>query len=151
VTARDAITGDTISSRFPASVAAPALTFATVPTTLDSTQFARERTKRFGYRGVIVGGLVGAAIYNLSTLHGDSAFTKTAGVDSKGSGLAVAAAASVIAASFLDKGRRIPSAVAANQKIRDDFATSIQKTTAENANRIATYKTIITVTPGVAR
>jgi hypothetical protein len=151
VTAKDAVTGDTINSRFPAAVVAPALTFTTVPTTLDSAKFARERTKPFGFRGVIVGGLVGAAIYNLSSLHGDTTFNKPAGVDSKGSGIAVAAAVAVVAASFLDRGRRIPSAVAANQKIRDDFATSIQKATAENANRIATYKTVITVTPGAAR
>lgn len=151
ITAKDAVTGDTLSARYPATIVAPALTFTTVPTTLDSSRFVREHTSRYGWRGILVGGLVAGSIYNLASLHGDTTLTNRTSADSKGAGIAAVAGISVIAASFLDHGRKIPSAIAANQKVRDDFASSIQKATAENANRIATYRTLITVTTGAGR
>lgn len=149
VTATDRASGDTISSRFTASVTAPPLTFASIPTAVDSNRFVPERTKKYGWKGVIVGGLVAGGIYGLSSaMHADTSFKTSIGADSKGMGVAALAGVTLIAASYLDRGRQIPNAIATNQRLRDDFATSIRNAQAENANRIANYRTTITVTPG---
>jgi hypothetical protein len=151
VTAIDKASGDSVSTHFTATLDAPALTFTTVPVTLDSTRFVRERTKKFGWKGIIVGGLTGGGIYAIANvMHTDTTLKKSIGPDSKGTGIAAAAGVTLIFASFLDKGRTIPAAIVANQKVRDDFAASIRAAQAENANRIATYKTtfVISTTGG---
>ena len=149
VTAIDRSSGDSISSRFNASVTAPALTFTTVPVTMDSSRLLPERTKRYGWKGVVVGGLVAGSIYSFANvLHADTTLKSKAGADSKGTGVAALAGATVILASFMDKGRSVPTAIAANRRLREDFATSIRNAQTENANRIATYKTTFVITPG---
>jgi hypothetical protein len=148
ITAVDA-TGDSVSSRFTANVTAPALTFATLPVAIDSSRIRAERTKRYGWKGIIVGGLVAGSIFSFSSTHADTTLKSKVGADSKGAGIAALAGVTIIAASFMDKGRSIPSAIVANQRLRDDLATSIRNAQAENANRIATHKTTFVITPGV--
>lgn len=149
VLATDRASGDTISTRFNARITSPELTFAPIPLAMDSSRLKAERTKRYGFKGIVVGGLVAGGVYGLSnTLHADTALTSKMGPDSKGVGIAAVAGLSVVVASFLDKGRRIPAAVLANQQLRDDFATRIRTVQAENANRIATYRTTMIITPG---
>jgi hypothetical protein len=148
VTAIDIGTGDTVSTRFTANVTVPELTFATVPVTIDSSKFLPERTRKYGWKGIIVGGLVAGSIFSFSTMHADTTLKAKVGADSKGAGIAVLAGATVVLASFLDKGRTIPSAVAANEQTRQDFAASIRAAQAENVNRIATHKTTFVITPG---
>jgi hypothetical protein len=149
LTATDMATGDTVSARFVANVNAPALTFATVPVAMDSSRFLSERTKRYGWKGIVVGGLVAGSIFGFSSaMHADTTLKAKAGADSKGAGVALLAGATVILASYLDKGRPIPTAIAANLKIREDFAGSIRAAQAENANRIATHKTTFSITAG---
>jgi hypothetical protein len=149
ITAIDKATGDTVTSRMTANVTAPALTFITVPVAMDSTKFLAERTKRYGWKGIIVGGLVAGSIYGFSnTLFADTTLKSKVGPDAKGTGIAALAGITVIAASFLDKGRPVPSAMARNQRMRDDFATSIRAAQAENASRIANYKTTFAITSG---
>ena len=43
---------------------------------------------------------------------------------------------------------KLETILVANQRLRDDFATSIRAAQTENANRIATHKTIFIVTEG---
>jgi hypothetical protein len=140
---------DTITTRYSARITAPELTFAPIPVAIDSTRLISERSKRYGWKGVIVGGLVAGGIYGFSSaLHADTTLKNAYGPDSKGMGVAVAAGAALIAASFMDKGRQIPGAIAANQRLRDDFGTAIRNAQAENANRIATYRTTIAIQAG---
>lgn len=149
VTAIDRSSGDSVSARYVANVTAPALTFATVPVTMDSSRLLPERTRKYGWKGIIVGGLVAGSIYSFANvLHADTTLKSKAGADSKGTGIAALAGVTVIIASFADKGRSIPTAIAANQRFREDFAASIRNAQAENANRIATYKTMFVITPG---
>jgi hypothetical protein len=147
--ATDKATGDTVSTRFVANVSVPELTFATVPATFDSSKLVPERTKRYGWKGIVVGGLVAGSIFSFSSaMHADTTLKAKVGADSKGAGIAALAGATVILASYLDKGRSIPSAIAANQQKRQDFAASIRAAQAENVNRIATHKTTFVITSG---
>jgi hypothetical protein len=148
IVAVDRASGDTVSARFTANVSAPALTFVTVPVALDSSRILSERTKKYGWKGLIVGGLVAGSIFSFSNTHADTTLKAKVGADSKGAGIAALAGVTIIAASFMDRGRPIPNAIAANQRLRDDFATSIRNAQAENANRIATHKTTFVITPG---
>lgn len=149
VTATDRLSGDTVTSRFTARVTAPPLTFAPMPSAIDSARFVPERTKKYGWKGIIVGGLVAGGIYGFSsTMHADTSFRTSVGPDSKGAGIAALAGLTLIAASYMDKGRQIPSAIGANQKMRDDLATAIRNAQAENASRIANHRTTITITSG---
>lgn len=148
VQAVDRQTGDTASMKYVATVTAPPLTFATVPVALDSSRILAERTGKFGWKGIIVGGLVAGGIYGLSNMvHADTTLQSRVGADTKGTGVAAAAGVAVILASFADRGRPIPSAITANRRLHDDFAASIRNAQAENANRIATHKTQFILTP----
>jgi hypothetical protein len=149
LTARDRATGDSSVSRFAATVVAPELTFASIPSAIDSSKILAERTKKYGFKGVVVGGLVAGSIFAFATkLHADTLLRSKAGPDAKGTGVAAVAGAAIVIASFADKGRSIPSAIVANQRLHDDLATSIRNVHAANANRIATHKTIFVITPG---
>lgn len=149
LTAIDRATGDSVSSRFTANVTAPALTFAAVPGAPDSSRFLPERTKKYGWKGIVVGGLVGGSIYSFANImHADTTLKAKVGADSKGTGIAALAGATIVIASFIDKGRSIPTAIAANKQLRDDFAASIRAAEVENANRIATYRTRFAIMSG---
>lgn len=149
VTATDRVSGDKISSRYTATVNAPALAFVQQPSAIDSTRLSAERTKKYGWKGIIVGGLVAGSIYSFSTaLHADTSFKTSVGPDSKGAGVAALAGLTLIAASYMDKGRQIPAAIGANQRLRDDLATGIRNAQTENASRIANHRTTITITSG---
>lgn len=149
VTATDPQSGDTTSTRYVAHITAPELTYAKIPVAIDSSRLQLERTGRYGWKGIIVGGLVSGGIYSFaSLLRADTTVKQAVPADSKGVGVAVAAGAVVMLASFMDKGRQIPGAIVANQRLREDLATSIRSTQAENANRIATYRTTIAIQTG---
>lgn len=150
VTGADATSSDTASTRYIAHITAPELTFAKIPVAIDSSRLKLERTSRYGPKGVIVGALVAGGIYGFSNVvRADTAVKRVVPADSKGMGVAAAAGAAIIIASFMDKGRQIPGAIVANQKLREDLGTSIRSTQAENANRIATYRTTIAIQTGV--
>lgn len=149
VTAADAQSSDTASSRYVAHITAPELTFAKIPVAIDSSRLQIEHTNRYGAKGIVVGALVAGGIYAFSNvLRADTAVKRVVPADSKGAGVAAAAGAAVIIASFMDKGRQIPGAITANQRLRTDLASSIRATEAENANRIATYRTTIAIQTG---
>ena len=147
--ATDPQSGDTSSTRYIAHITAPELTFAKVPVTIDSSRIQAERTGRYGSKGVIVGALVGGGIFAFSNVvRADTMVKRLVPADSKGMGVAVGSAAAIILASYLDKGRQVPGAIAANEKLRTDLGASIRATEAENANRIATYRTTIAIQTG---
>lgn len=149
IVATDRESGDTATIRRLARITAPELSFSPIPVAMDSSRLMAERTSRYGWKGVIVGGLVGGGIFGLSSaMSADPAIKETVGPDSKGAGVAALAGIAVLTASFMDKGRQIPSAITANQQLRDDFGTAIRTAQAENANRIATYRTTIAIQPG---
>jgi hypothetical protein len=149
VTAADAQSSDTTSTRYTAHITAPELTFAKIPVAIDSSRLQFERSGRYGAKGIIVGALVAGGIYAFSNVvRADTMVKRVVPADSKGAGVAAAAGAAVIIASFMDKGRQIPGAIAANQRLRTDLAASIRATEAENANRIATYRTTIAIQTG---
>ncbi len=149
VTAADRQSADTTSTRYIAHITAPELTFAKIPVAIDSSRLQVEHTSRYGAKGVIVGALVAGGIYAFSnTLRADTAVKRVVPADSKGAGVAAAAGLAVIVASFMDRGRQIPGAIAANQRLRTDLGTSIRATETENANRIATYRTTIAIQTG---
>jgi len=149
VTAADPQSSDTTSTRYIAHITAPELTFAKIPVAIDSSRLQFERSGRYGAKGIFVGALVAGGIYAFSNVvRADTAVKRVVPADSKGMGVAVAAGAAVIIASFMDKGRRIPGAIAANQRLRTDLGTAIRAAEAENANRIATYHTTIAIQTG---
>ena len=148
----DAASSDTATAKIIVHVTAPELTFVNIPASIDSSKLRAERTGRYGFKGIIVGGLVGGGIYGLSNvLRADTVVKRTVAADSKGMAVAGGVGAMIVLASFLDHGREIPSAIMANQRLRDDLATSIRNTQAENANRIATYRTTIVIQTGAGR
>ena len=149
IIATDQLSGDTISARYTARITAPELTFAPIPLAMDSSRLIGERTGRYGWKGVVVGGLVAGGIFGFSSaMHADTSLKTAYGADSKGAGVAALAGLTVIAASYMDKGRQIPTAITANQRLRDDFGTAIRTAQAENANRIATHSTTIVIQGG---
>jgi len=149
VTATDPKSGDTTSTRYVAHITAPELTFAKIPVAIDSSKMQIERSGRYGVKGILVGGLVGGGIYGLSSMvHADTALKRLYAADSKGMGVAAVAAAAVIIASFMDKGRPVPGAIVANQKLREDLGMAIRAAETESASRIATYRTTIAIQTG---
>jgi hypothetical protein len=149
ITGADATSRDSASTRYIAHITAPELTFAKIPVAIDSGRLQFERSGRYGAKGIFVGALVAGGIYAFSNVvRADTAVKRVVPADSKGMGVAVAAGAAVIIASFMDKGREIPGAIAANQRLRTDLGTAIRAAEAENANRIATYHTTIAIQTG---
>ena len=149
VTAADPQSSDTTSTRYTAHITAPELTFAKVPVAIDSSRLQLERTGRYGGKGIIVGALVAGGIYAFSNIvRADTMVKRIVPADSKGVGVAAAAGAAVIIASFMDKGRKIPGAIVANERLRTDLGAAIRAAEAENANRIATYRTTIAIQTG---
>ena len=149
VTASDPASPDTTSAHYVAHITAPELTFAKIPVAIDSSRLQLEHTSRYGFKGVIVGALVAGGIYAFSnTLHADTTLKTKYGPDSKGTGVAAAAGAIVILASYMDHGRSIPGAIVANQKLHEDLASSIRAAESENASRIANYRTTIAIQTG---
>jgi hypothetical protein len=150
VTAVDPASGDMTTSRAVAHITAPELTFQKVPVAIDSSRLRVEHTSRYGAKGVIVGGLVAGGIYAFSSLlRADTAVKRVVAADSKGMGVALGAGAAIIIASYMDKGRQIPGAITANQRLRTDLGAAIRAAEADNANRIATYRTTIVIPTGV--
>src|SRR5207253_6590037 len=135
ITAADPRSTDTTGTRYIAHITAPELTFAKVPVAIDSSRLQFERTSRYGAKGIIVGALVGGGIYALSSvLSADTSLKRVYPSDSKGVGVAAATGAAVIIASFMDKGRPIPGAIAANERLRQDLGSGIRAAEAENAS-----------------
>jgi hypothetical protein len=146
ISGTEAQSNDSATTRYIARITAPELTFARIPTTIDSSRLLAEHTGRYGGKGVVVGALVAGGIYAFSSvLRADTSLKRAFAADSKGAGVAAAAGAAIIMASFMDHGRPIPGAIAANQQLRTDLASSIRSTEAENAKRIATYTTTIAI------
>lgn len=141
---------DTSIVRTTARITAPELKYDPVPMIIDSSRFVKERSGQFGWRGIIVGALASGGVYGLSNvLRGDSTIKNKVPADSKGIAAAGAIGVAVLAASFLDPGRPLPSAIATNRRVRDDFAKSIKDAQATNANRLAAYKVTIAIQSGV--
>ena len=140
----DSTTSDTVTVRYTARVDAPALEFLSAPTKMDSSKLLPERTKRFGSKGILPGVLVGGAAFALSsTLRAQGGIKTTIGADSKGMAVGGALAVTTILAGFADRGRSIPSNIAANKAYGSAFQKSIVDSQAENRRRIAEYKTSI--------
>lgn len=149
VSAADPVSGDSTSTRYTAHITAPELTFAKVPVAIDSSRLQFERTGRYGGKGIIVGALVAGGIYAFSSVvRADTMVKRVVPADSKGAGIAAAAGAAIIIASYADHGRKIPGAAVANERLRTDLGSAIRATEAENANRIATYRTTIAIQTG---
>lgn len=149
ISGNEAQSSDTASARYIAHVTAPEMAFAKLPASIDSSRLQVEHTSRYGFKGVIVGALVAGGIYAFSNVvRADTMVKRIVPADSKGAGVAAAAGLAVIIASYMDKGRQIPGAVNANQRLRADLATSIRAAETENANRIATYRTTIAIQTG---
>lgn len=149
VSAADPQSNDTTSTRYTAHITAPELTFAKIPVAIDSSRLQFERTGRYGGKGIIVGALVAGGIYAFSNIvRADTMVKRIVPADSKGVGVAAAAGAAVIIASFMDKGRKIPGAIVANERLRTDLGAAIRAADAENASRIATYRTTIAIQTG---
>ena len=149
ITGADATSADSSSTRYIAHITAPELTFAKLPVAIDSSKLQIEHSGRYGAKGVIVGALVAGGIYAFSNVvRADTMVKRLVPADSKGMAVAGGVGAAIIIASFADHGRPIPAAIAFNEKLRTDLGTSIRATEAENANRIATYRTTIAIQTG---
>ncbi|CAN5119620.1 hypothetical protein BH09GEM1_BH09GEM1_39670 [soil metagenome] len=147
--ATDLSGADTSLVRTTARITAPELKYDPVPMIIDSSRFVKERTGAFGWRGIFVGALASGGVYGLSNvLRGDQSIKDKVPADSKGIAAAAAVGVAVLAASFLDPGQPMQSAIATNQRVRDDFAKSIRDTQATNANRLATYRVTIAIQSG---
>lgn len=142
----DPVNKDSVTVQRTMRVDAPALTFLTVPTKMDSTKLLPERAGRMGNKAIFPAIVVGGAAFVFSSVlrgEGDIA-TKVSG-DPKGIAIGGALAASAIFAGFRDRGRLIPANIAANRATGDAFQKSIVDAQAENRRRIAEYKTVLTL------
>lgn len=142
----DPVNKDSVTVQRTMRVDAPALTFLTVPTKMDSTKLLPERAGRMGNKAIFPAIVVGGAAFVFSSVlrgEGDIA-TKVSG-DAKGIAIGGALAASAIFAGFRDRGRLIPANIAANRATGEAFQRSIVDAQAENRRRIAEYKTVLTL------
>jgi hypothetical protein len=145
--------GDTVTTQATLRVDAPALTFAQLPTRMDSTKLLKERTGKFGAKAILPALLLGGATYFLSSqLHGDGGLAASAstsyGPHTVGVGVAGGMFAVTIFAGFADKGRVIPANVAANKAAGEAFQKSIADAQAENRRRITEYRTVLNFESG---
>ena len=149
IVGRDAQGGDSIAVRHVIHIDAPALQLATAPAGLDSSRLLPERSSRFGARGILAAIVVAGGAYALSSVMRADSVKNTISGDSKGIPIAAALAGTIILASYADHGRVIPSAIAANQQTRANFAQQVQNVATDNRQRIASYRTTITMQRGV--
>lgn len=136
--------GDTVTTQATLKVDAPALTFAELPTTMDSTKLLRERSGKSGAKSIFPALLVGGAAFFISSqLHGEGALANGV-ADSKGMGVAGGMFLATIVAGFADRGRAIPANIAANRAAGEAFQKSIADANTENRRRVTEYKTVLT-------
>lgn len=149
IVGRDAQSGDSIAVRHVMHIDSPTLQLETPPAGLDSSRLLKERSSGFGAKGIIAALFVGGGAFALSSTMRADSVKSTIGPDSKGMPIAAALAGTIILASYLDHGRPVPSAIAANQRTRANFAQQVQNVANENRQRIASYRTTITMQRGV--
>ena len=146
VTATDSATGESVVTRLPATVAAPALNLEPVPSVLDPGRLLPETAPPARVRGVVAGLLLGGGAFLAASLKGPGPLA-AATTDSRsivmGGGMAVGA----IIAGLLDRGRPLPQNAATNSKTRQEFAQSVQAARAENQRRLDAYRVTITIGP----
>ena len=148
VTGVDSAGRDSITARYTARVDAPALAFIDVPTKLDSAKLLPERTKRFGTKAVLPAILVGGAAFALSSvLRAEGGIQEEIGPDSKGMAVGGGLALTTILVGFADRGRSIPSNIAANKAYGEAFQKAIVDSQAENRQRIMQHTTTIRLDP----
>ncbi len=146
--------GDTVTTQLALRVEAPALTFLTVPTTMDSTKMLKERTGKYGAKALLPALLTGGAAFFLSSqLHGGGGLAASEptsiGAHSVGAGVAGGIVVATLLAGFADKGRVITANVAANKAAGEAFQKSIVDATTENRRRITEYRTVLNFDLGV--
>lgn len=149
IVGRDAQGGDSIAVRHVMHIDSPALQLETPPAALDSSRLLKERSSRFGAKGIIAALFIGGGAFALSSVMRADSVKSTIGADSKGMPVAAGLAGTVLLASFLDHGRPVPSAIAANERTRANFAQQVQNVANDNRQRIASYRTTITMQRGV--
>lgn len=146
LTAIDATTPDTIVLRFGATVLAPPLTLAAVPTALDSSTLRPEVAAPARGRNIAIGvglGAVTAAIANL--FRADEPVKSGVSSDSRaymvGGGLAIGG----LIGAFVDKGAPQPQNVAYNAQQRALFAQRVRDLQSQNDQKKAGYRVTITM------
>lgn len=149
IVGRDAQGGDSIAVRHVVHIDAPSLQLATPPASLDTNQLLKERSGGFRAKGILAAIFVGGATFALSSTMRADSVKNTVSADSKGMPIAAALAGAIVLASYADHGRPIPSAIAANQRTRANFAQQVQSIATENRQRVASYRTTITMQKGV--
>lgn len=136
--------GDTVTAQYGLKADAPALSFSTIPTKMDSTRLLKERTGRFGAKSILPAVIVGAAAFALSSgVQSEGKFATNKTSDSKGTAVGGLMFVSTILAGYMDRGRPIPANIAANKATGDAFQKSIVDAQAENRRRITDYRTIL--------
>lgn len=145
VTGIDGAAPDTVTSRYLLNVEAPPLQLAALDLKVDSTKLLKERTGRFGFKSIFPAIIVGGATFALSnTLRAESEnITTEVAADSKGMAIGGALAVATIVAGFADRGRPIPANIAANKAYGEAVEKAIADARAENARRLAEYRTIL--------
>ena len=149
ITGIDASGRDTLTQRFAMRVDAPALEFAQIPTTMDSTKLLPVRSPRYGMKAIVPAILAGGGAFALSSvLRGEGNIATEIAADSKGAAIAGAIAGVTILAGVMDRGRPLPANVAANKAFGEQFAKSITDAQAENRRRVAEYRTTVRIEGG---
>ena len=141
----DPVDHDSVTVQYTMTADAPALTFATLPTKMDSSKLLKERSGRAGAKSIFPALLVGGAAFILSSsVRGAGNIATQVATDSKGVAVGGVLMLSTIIAGFTDHGRVIPANIAANKATGEAFQKSIIDAQAENRRRIAEYKTVLT-------
>jgi hypothetical protein len=149
ITGVDASGRDTLTQRLAMRVEAPALVFAQVPSTMDSTKLLPIRSPRYGLKAIVPAIFAGGAAYAFSTvLRGEGEIANEIAADSKGVAIAGAIAGVTILAGVMDRGRPLPQNVAANKAFGEAFTKSIADAQTENRRRVAEYRTTVRMEGG---
>jgi len=142
----DIASGEVRSVRFRAVFDVPRLDLVPVPTTLDSSQLLPEISKANRTGGLIGGIAVAIGTVVVSSVVRDRAIRDGTNTGSARIGLGLALGGATVAGVWvLDKGAPIPANIARNQELRVAFSREVADAHAENEQRIANYRVIVTI------
>lgn len=142
----DVRTRDSLTVTRALSAKASALTLAPLPT-LDSARLQPEHEKPNRVRTAATGIAFGVLTSALATTpRGGGLLARYYDPDPRAAGLGGLVALGGVAAAFLEKGRPLPAAVAANASVRRAHGDAVARTMTENARALSTYRVTVRIT-----
>lgn len=142
----DVRTRDSVTVSRALSAKATPLAVAPLPV-LDSARLQPEHEKPSRVRTAATGIAFGVLTSSLATTpRGGGLLARFYDPDPRAAGLGGLVALGGVAAAFLEKGRPLPAAVAANEGIRRTHADAVARTMTDNGRALAAYRVTVRIT-----